>query len=445
MMKCQRSNRPPPIFPEVVLKLEVGDDRSDKDVGQWMFSTPRISPLHRRCISHCQRFNQTIFEHISFGDIHGVDATDYVWRRNSTFHSLDDVSIPVVCSSDTWDVTRENSNYPGLGRIRKCLRIRSIRMLLRGLRHAPTASKYPPPPFSPLHTSTMQPLLSTRPTHAQLTAFLSGFFPVRQKDVPFVYHTPRHPHYDPSTAPLSHIVLSITPTQGVYDAINQRNAPTSPLCFLHRPFLLDRRRLRRGAVVLSSHVGFDEVLTVGWNTVLAQRLGVDVDNSLCVQGYKGDPDRRIGIVGRLEIPLDTLVRNIRQEFNGVGELYAARSDGVSVLAIMNAFHGDEVERVLRMARERQWIDEAQGGEGVIYLTGQPRESGMEAARKEGVSVLCVGHRAAEEWGVRFLASQTRDAFPALQVEEIYEDEEIPERPKKALKTEPRLQSLDRVE
>lgn len=271
----------------------------------------------------------------------------------------------------------------------------------------------------------MLPNSSTRSTHHALSQFLSSFFPARAKDVPFHYHIPRSPTYEPSTAYTIHVVLSITPTSGVYGTLNRYS-----LCFLHRPFGLDRRRVPQSAVVLSSHVGFDEVLTVGWNTALATRLGMSIPDCACVQGYKGDPERRIGIVGPVAgVSLPVIVQSIQQEFGGAGELfeYAGADTGVRVVAIMNAFHPDEIERVLRIARERGWLPGSGYARELLYLTGQPRNYGLEAAKAAGLNVVCVGHRAAEEWGIRFLAAKLREAFPTLKVEEVYEEEEVIER------------------
>lgn len=89
---------------------------------------------------------------------------------------------------------------------------------------------------------------------------------------------------------------------------------------------------------------------------------------------------------------------------------------------MNAFNADEVYRVLEMARQRGWIQpEGQCGRHVLYLTGQPRESGLAAANEHGMTAICVGHRAAEEWGIRYMASRFKEAFPGMRVEEVFEE------------------------
>ena len=282
--------------------------------------------------------------------------------------------------------------------------------------------------------------MQTRPTHSALTNFVANILPPKTNDVQLLYHVPRHPRYNPDYARVDRIVLSVTPTPGVYDLIGHapRNHATAPrgemapriprtLCFLHRPFTLDRRSVRRDTLVLASHTSFDENVTVGWNVALAAQLGMDLNTSECVQGYKGDPDRKIGIVGRTALGTSSSMDEVlRGQFDAFeARLVGLDEDDVKVVAIMNAFSAEEVRRILDLSLQRGWIDSLENGGGrhVLYLTGQPREGGMAVAREYGVQVACVGHRAAEDWGIRYLARRLRESFPGVDVEEVYEEEE----------------------
>jgi putative NIF3 family GTP cyclohydrolase 1 type 2 len=283
----------------------------------------------------------------------------------------------------------------------------------------------------------MQRPTNTKPTHATVTRFIASLLPQKENDVPRLYHVPRNPRYDADTAVVDQIVLSVTPTSGVYSLIGylpddacvslpaRNRRPPRTLCFLHRPFMLDRRSVRKGTLVLSSHTSFDEVLTVGWNTVLAERLQMDVEDSICIQGYKGDPERRIGIVGQVSMLRDLLLHRIQEEFGEAELAHDGLSDDIRAVAIMNAFNEAEVQRVLETALQHGWAeaDDEAPGKHILYLTGQPRISGLEAAKALGMTVACVGHRSAEEWGIRTLASQLRNTFPGIHVAEIYEEEE----------------------
>ena len=183
--------------------------------------------------------------------------------------------------------------------------------------------------------------------------------------------------------------------------------------------------------MLASHKSFDEHLTVGWNVALAERLGLDVSGAVCLKGYKGDAERKIGLVARVvgRLRMEEMVGRIRGEFGGAGELFGGREDveeqEVAVVAIMNAFHAEEVERVLQVVREAGWFSDAIDGQSVLYLTGAARELGLEAAKKVNMSTYCVGHRACEEWGIKYLARQTELRWPVLNVVTVLEEEEPP--------------------
>jgi putative NIF3 family GTP cyclohydrolase 1 type 2 len=282
------------------------------------------------------------------------------------------------------------------------------------------------------------------PTVLQTSQCLASFFPKRARDVQWLYHEPRNPRYSSATAPVARIVCSITPTAGVYTAMYAARAPP-PLVFLHRPFTLDRKRVPRGANVLSSHVGFDEVLTTGWNEALAERLGLYTgEDAVCIQGYKGDPDRRIGLVAAFRTPatLGDVSDRIKREFGQWCAVHGADVDSemaqpVTVVAIMNAFHPEEVQRVSEAALSKGWISDIKQGDSIVYLTGQAREPGLLAALEKKMKVFCVGHRSCEEWGIRYIASELRREFPMVDVTEVYEDEE-PREPREPKKPKPDL-------
>lgn len=276
------------------------------------------------------------------------------------------------------------------------------------------------------------------PTHAAISNYIQSLLPEKDNDVMRAYHVPRNPRYNPETAVVEQVVLSVTPTPRVYSFIGHlferpttnsmrpytRIHPRPPrtVCFLHRPFELDRRSVRSDTLILSSHTSFDEVLTVGWNPVLAARLGINVAEASCIQGYKGDLKRKIGIAGKVSQPRAQLLKQIQGEFSAVEFALAGLSDETHVVAIMNAFNEQEVHRVLHDAQEHGWMPLGDSGRHILYITGQPRVAGLKAAKALGMSVACVGHRQAEDWGIRHMAAQLRKKFPAILVEEIFEEE-----------------------
>ncbi|KAK4623712.1 hypothetical protein CLAFUW4_05500 [Fulvia fulva] len=268
---------------------------------------------------------------------------------------------------------------------------------------------------------------------ADLTAFIQAIFPIRSGDVPFLYHTPYSRSFNAATFFITAIVLSITPTAGFYASLHSG----TKVGFLHRPFDLDRREVPRLATVLSNHKGFDEVLTVGYNVALAERIGLDVPNAQVIQGYKGNPERRIGIVGALKqtAKASEMQSRILQQFNGAFEgcfgfegeggtveSQLSNDDDVQAVAIMNAFHPEEVDRVLEVSQQNGLLP-GNDAKGLLYLTGAVRQPGLLYALERGIKVICVGHRICEEWGTHHIAECLRERFPNLRVDEVYEDEE----------------------
>lgn len=288
------------------------------------------------------------------------------------------------------------------------------------------------------YPSTTSFIMARRPTHSEVARFISSLLPPKQNDVPLHYHVPQNPSYNFEVSPTDQVVLSVTPSPNVYDIIGADGARGTrgqrqgsegseergphTIAFLHRPFALDRNRVRDDLLVLASHTSFDEHLTVGWNPALARRLGIDMAKTLCVRGYKGDPDRKIGTIASVNMILGPLLRSIEYEFGAIDHAQEGMSEEIKLIAIMNAFSSDEVHRVLDLAQEYGWVPDAQNsGQHVLYLTGEPRKSGLEAAKQRGMTVVCVGKTSAEQWGITYMAARLRGTFPTLDVKEIYED------------------------
>jgi putative NIF3 family GTP cyclohydrolase 1 type 2 len=154
--------------------------------------------------------------------------------------------------------------------------------------------------------------------------------------------------------------------------------------------------------------------------------------------YKGDPERRIGLVAAFRTPtnLGNISDRIKHEFGQWDAVHGVDIDSetdmaqaVTVVAIMNAFHPEEVQRVSEAALSKGWISDLDQGDSIVYLTGQAREPGLTAALEKKMKVFCVGHRSCEEWGIRYIASELRREFPMVDVCEVYEDEE-PQEPRK---------------
>jgi len=187
--------------------------------------------------------------------------------------------------------------------------------------------------------------------------------------------------------------------------------PRASALFLHRPWGLDRARLPKTMSVLSSHRTFDEQLTTGWNLLLAKKLKFQYETLVCLVGYKSEPERTIGLVGKLNVdqPLAEVQKTIAQEA-GQAEAWSAESIDltakVRAICLMYAFGADEVRRAYESAVKAQFIDEGRF-EQLIYVTGELREEGIQALKLSfpGMTALCVGHEKSVEFGLSLISQE----------------------------------------
>ena len=354
--------------------------------------------------------------------------------------------------------------------------------------------------------TTMTASTKTLPSLPLLSEFLLSHFQqlsplAATSEVGWLYHSPLPPKAKwrndsqsslPANSRVQKIILSITPTEGVYKALGaeplshpideslsavpadlasvRSHAPHqtprarykerfTTAAFLHRPWMLTRARLPRGTTVWASHKAFDESLTVGCNMPLLERLGVNIQEAQLLVGYKGDEGRRIGAVGGVERTMggdvDDVKRKISLEFGhvegwfGFGDQDRRAEVGenaerehaseLTAIACMNAFHPAEVDRVAVAAVEAGFATSLEDCSGILYLTGAVREEGLQAALQKGMKVACVGHQACEVWGIAYLAERVKHAWPDLRVE-VVDEEEVKPIPKVKVKKEVRLPS-----
>lgn len=311
--------------------------------------------------------------------------------------------------------------------------------------------------------------MQTRPsvTLGKLANLIKSILPPTERDLPFFYH--KHTWTEPELDLLhvGRLIFSVAPTHGVFKSFFERRNPRGhDVYFIHRPFSIPRYKTskiwRRPRIVLSSHKVFDELLTVGWNVVLAERLDLDTAQAVCLVGYKDDPTRRIGLIApfrnmagqqdrqvgdftntregtgqkQKSTVLEEITRQfgrIEQAFGFVGDEGAAAKDQdasydghIRVIAIMNAFRPTEIESIAAAAVQAGFIKDENDCRQLLCLTGEPREEGIAAATGRGMSVVCVGHRTCEDWGIAYLIDRVKAAYPELEVKLIDE----PEEPKK---------------
>lgn len=170
--------------------------------------------------------------------------------------------------------------------------------------------------------------------------------------------------------------------------------------FLHRPWRLEEAGVAPTVGVVSYHLAFDEKLTLGFNPRLADALRM---TNIEVLGLKDG--RPLGMIG--DVPRTTFSgfrEMLREMFGGEDAAHKPASEeaGIARVAVVGAMNDE-------LAREAH----ARGAD--IYVTGQLRQPAKRAITETGISVVCVGHRRSEEWGLRALAGVLRERWSELEV------------------------------
>lgn len=221
-----------------------------------------------------------------------------------------------------------------------------------------------------------------------IAQFLDHFFAVHR------FGDDLHGVYVPSTRLISRFGLALEPWAGLAEW-----ASTAQLdaLFLHRPWQLQPGQLAADIGVLAYHLAFDENLTLGFNPRLATVLGM---SNLEVLGEK--QGRPIGMIG-----------NIPPQSNS-GYCYCVEE----IFGGYDAAHGDdrEVSRVAVVGAMTDALVREAADRGVdLYITGQLRQLAQAAVLETRISVVGVGHRRCEEWGLRALSGVLCDRWSRLEV------------------------------
>lgn len=189
------------------------------------------------------------------------------------------------------------------------------------------------------------------------------------------------------------IGLALEPWPGIYKWIVEKHLD---VLWLHRPWKLDIERVPENVSVLYHHLPFDETLTMGYNLRMAQALQMSHPEEI---GYKQTADlprRAIGMLGQTpKADVVTWNQVVEEVFGGYDQIHQGHQPGIDRIAIVGAMNED----LIREAANR--------GAG-LYLTGEYRKSAQTAVEETGVSVIAVGHRRSEEWGLRALADLLRE-------------------------------------
>lgn len=164
----------------------------------------------------------------------------------------------------------------------------------------------------------------------------------------------------------------------------------------NEPRTIDRRMRRRLEALFAAditlaayHLALDAHPDVGNNALLAQELGVEVET----------PFAQIGVGGRLAEPepLEQLLARVRGRIAPQPLVFAEGPALVERVAIVSG------------GGARYLPDAARAGYD-LYLTGEPAEPSLHAARELGITFVAAGHYATERLGVQALTARLAERF-----------------------------------
>jgi dinuclear metal center YbgI/SA1388 family protein len=168
------------------------------------------------------------------------------------------------------------------------------------------------------------------------------------------------------------------------------------LFWRNEPLVVDHRLRGRLEVLFHAdmtlaayHIALDAHPEVGNNVRLAKRLGVEVER----------PFAKIGIGGRLADPLalEALVDRIRDVLEREPLVFPDGPERIERVAIATGASGYHLIQAAREGYD-------------LFLTGEPEEPNLHAARELGIHLVAGGHYATERLGVQALAERLAERF-----------------------------------
>ncbi|WP_234733215.1 Nif3-like dinuclear metal center hexameric protein [Tellurirhabdus bombi] len=207
--------------------------------------------------------------------------------------------------------------------------------------------------------------------------------------------------YRASDQPIHRLGFLLEPFPGINDWISAHQLDA---LWIHRPWQLDLTSLPPQLGIFYHHLPFDEHLTLGYNSYLAEAMNL---TSLEPIGYKQAPDlqaRPIGMLGAVPVQsVDSWLASMLDVFGG----YEAVTGNHQLVPERVAVVGAMNDALVREAANR--------GVG-LYITGQYRQPASKAVQETGISVISIGHQRSEEWGLRALVQLVESKWPTLEVQ-----------------------------
>lgn len=168
------------------------------------------------------------------------------------------------------------------------------------------------------------------------------------------------------------------------------------LFWASEPLVIDRRQKGRLKALFDAdlslaayHLALDAHPEIGNAVLLARELGVEPERVF----------EETGTGGRLKEPLSAtdFVLRVRENLGREPLAFLHGPEPVRTVAIVTGGGGPSL-----LAAAREGYD--------LFLTGEPKEPSLHAARELGIHFLAAGHYATERLGIQALAAKIGDHF-----------------------------------
>jgi dinuclear metal center YbgI/SA1388 family protein len=196
------------------------------------------------------------------------------------------------------------------------------------------------------------------------------------------------------------IVCGVSASRELFEAAAERGAQMvlvhHGLFWTSEEMVIDRRQKGRLKALFDSdlslvayHLALDAHSEIGNSVLLARELGVSPERVF----------EEIGVGGHLEEPVtsEELVSLVGERLGREPLSFRYGPEPVRTVAIVTGGGGSSL-----LAAAREGYD--------LFLTGEPKEPSMQAARELGIHFVAAGHYATEKLGVQALAARIGEHF-----------------------------------
>lgn len=210
-----------------------------------------------------------------------------------------------------------------------------------------------------------------------------------------VYSTEQNGIIVPTRNEINRIGLALKPWENIPAWIAEQQLDA---LFLHRYWQFNIQTMPAGVGLLAYHLPFDEKLTLGYNSLLAQQFGM---SETAVFGRKeGRPLGMTGIIKAMSISF--FQQKAENIFGGLEGVMDGKNTHVTKIAVVGAM-------------TEQLVREAASAGVQLYVTGQLRKPATKAVQETGMHIIAVGHRRSEQWGLNQLAGILHKQWNDLEI------------------------------